>query len=90
VHGDTSKVLFGMGTYGSRSIAVGGTAIMKAIDKIVVVVNGEEHGILSPFGADQSEAARWTTDAPGLCKENRHSRTAQARWRRRNPYSILT
>ncbi|OFZ88410.1 MAG: carbon monoxide dehydrogenase [Betaproteobacteria bacterium RBG_16_64_18] len=35
VHGDTSKVLFGMGTYGSRSIAVGGTAIVKAVDKIV-------------------------------------------------------
>ena len=35
VHGDTSKVLFGMGTYGSRSIAVGGTAIVKALDKIV-------------------------------------------------------
>ncbi len=33
-HGDTGKVLFGMGTYGSRSIAVGGTAIMKAIDKV--------------------------------------------------------
>ncbi|MCX7962797.1 MAG: xanthine dehydrogenase family protein molybdopterin-binding subunit [Burkholderiales bacterium] len=35
VHGDTSKVLFGMGTYGSRSIAVGGTAIMKALDKVI-------------------------------------------------------
>jgi carbon-monoxide dehydrogenase large subunit len=35
VHGDTSKVLFGMGTYGSRSLAVGGTAIVKALDKIV-------------------------------------------------------
>jgi carbon-monoxide dehydrogenase large subunit len=34
-HGDTGKVLFGMGTYGSRSIAVGGTAIMKAVDKVV-------------------------------------------------------
>src|SRR3972149_4216105 len=34
-HGDTSKILFGMGTYGSRSIAVGGTAIVKAVDKIV-------------------------------------------------------
>lgn len=34
-HGDTGKVLFGMGTYGSRSLAVGGTAIMKAVDKIV-------------------------------------------------------
>ncbi len=35
VHGDTSKVLFGMGTYGSRSIAVGGTAIVTALDKII-------------------------------------------------------
>ena len=35
VHGDTSKVLFGMGTYGSRSLAVGGTAIVKAVDKII-------------------------------------------------------
>ena len=35
VHGDTSKVLFGMGTYGSRSLAVGGSAIAKALDKIV-------------------------------------------------------
>jgi carbon-monoxide dehydrogenase large subunit len=34
-HGDTGKVLFGMGTYGSRSIAVGGSAIVKAIDKVV-------------------------------------------------------
>ena len=33
-HGDTGKVLFGMGTYGSRSLAVGGTAIVKALDKI--------------------------------------------------------
>src|SRR5476649_1032204 len=35
VHGDTDNVLFGMGTYGSRSIAVGGTAIYKALDKII-------------------------------------------------------
>ena len=35
VHGDTNKIPFGMGTYGSRSIAVGGAAIVKAIDKIV-------------------------------------------------------
>jgi len=35
VHGDTGRVLFGMGTYGSRSLSVGGTAIMKALDKIV-------------------------------------------------------
>jgi carbon-monoxide dehydrogenase large subunit len=34
-HGDTGKTLFGMGTYGSRSIAVGGTAIVKALDKVI-------------------------------------------------------
>jgi carbon-monoxide dehydrogenase large subunit len=35
VHGDTGRVLFGMGTYGSRSIAVGGSAIVKALDKVI-------------------------------------------------------
>ncbi|MGH8678773.1 MAG: xanthine dehydrogenase family protein molybdopterin-binding subunit, partial [Burkholderiales bacterium] len=35
VHGDTGRVLFGMGTYGSRSLAVGGTAIVKALDKVI-------------------------------------------------------
>lgn len=34
VHGDTGRVPFGMGTYGSRSLAVGGSAIMRALDKI--------------------------------------------------------
>jgi carbon-monoxide dehydrogenase large subunit len=34
-HGDTGKTLFGMGTYGSRSIAVGGAAIVKALDKVI-------------------------------------------------------
>ena len=34
VHGDTDKVQFGMGTYGSRSGAVGMTAIAKALDKV--------------------------------------------------------
>ncbi|HRY04161.1 MAG TPA: xanthine dehydrogenase family protein molybdopterin-binding subunit [Beijerinckiaceae bacterium] len=34
VHGDTDKVQMGMGTYGSRSGAVGMAAISKALDKI--------------------------------------------------------
>ncbi len=34
VHGDTDKVQFGMGTYGSRSGAVGMSAIEKALDKV--------------------------------------------------------
>ena len=34
VHGDTGKIPFGMGTYGSRSLAVGGMALMAALEKI--------------------------------------------------------
>jgi aerobic carbon-monoxide dehydrogenase large subunit len=35
VYGDTDKVQFGMGTYGSRSLVVGGAALAKASDKVV-------------------------------------------------------
>jgi carbon-monoxide dehydrogenase large subunit len=35
VHGDTSKIPFGMGSYGSRSLAVCGVAMTKAVDKII-------------------------------------------------------
>ncbi|MGC8522659.1 MAG: xanthine dehydrogenase family protein molybdopterin-binding subunit [Acidibrevibacterium sp.] len=35
VHGDTGEIPFGMGTYGSRSLAVGGSAMVKAMDKII-------------------------------------------------------
>jgi carbon-monoxide dehydrogenase large subunit len=35
VHGDTGAVPMGMGTYGSRSIAVGGSAIIRCCDKII-------------------------------------------------------
>jgi aerobic carbon-monoxide dehydrogenase large subunit len=35
IHGDTNRVPFGMGTYGSRSIAVGGTAIVNALNKVI-------------------------------------------------------
>jgi len=35
VHGDTNRVPFGMGTYGSRSLAVGGSAIVRSVEKVV-------------------------------------------------------
>ena len=35
VHGDTGRVEFGLGTYGSRSLAVGGSALISAADKII-------------------------------------------------------
>jgi carbon-monoxide dehydrogenase large subunit len=36
VYGDTDRVQFGMGTYGSRSLVVGGAALSKASDKVIV------------------------------------------------------
>jgi len=35
VHGDTANTPMGMGTYGSRSIAVGGAAMVRATEKII-------------------------------------------------------
>ncbi len=35
VHGDTARIPFGMGTYGSRSIAVCGSAMVRATEKII-------------------------------------------------------
>ncbi len=35
VHGDTAQIPFGMGTYGSRSLAVGGVALQHALNKVV-------------------------------------------------------
>ncbi|MGK7660485.1 xanthine dehydrogenase family protein molybdopterin-binding subunit [Marinovum algicola] len=35
VHGDTANTPMGMGTYGSRSIAVGGSAMVRAAEKII-------------------------------------------------------
>ncbi len=35
VHGDTANAPMGMGTYGSRSIAVGGSAMVRAAEKVI-------------------------------------------------------
>ena len=35
VHGDTGRSDYGLGTYGSRSLVVGGSAIVKATDKVI-------------------------------------------------------
>jgi len=34
IHGDTAFAPYGLGTYGSRSLAVGGTALFKSIEKV--------------------------------------------------------
>ena len=35
VHGDTGRIDFGLGTYGSRSLSVGGSALVAASEKII-------------------------------------------------------
>ena len=52
VHGDTDKVQFGMGTYGSRSGAVGMSAIVKALDKIEVKAKKVAAHLLEAAEAD--------------------------------------
>ncbi|WP_041975525.1 glyceraldehyde dehydrogenase subunit alpha [Pyrinomonas methylaliphatogenes] len=39
IHGDTSIVQYGIGTFGSRATAVGGTAVLKAIEKLKEKIN---------------------------------------------------
>jgi len=51
VHGDTDRIPFGMGSYGSRSLAVGGTAISKAVNKII-----EKGRIIAAHLLEASEA----------------------------------
>ena len=34
IHGDTASIPFGMGTYGSRSVSVGGSSIVKSTEKV--------------------------------------------------------
>jgi carbon-monoxide dehydrogenase large subunit len=51
VHGDTDRIPFGMGSYGSRSLAVGGSAIAKAVDKVI-----EKGRIIAAHLLEASEA----------------------------------
>ena len=62
VHGDTGRVPFGMGTYGSRSLAVGGTAIVKALDK--VDRQGQEDRRAPARGGRSRHRVRATASSP--------------------------
>src|SRR4051812_24693257 len=69
VFGDTDRVQFGLGTYGSRSIAVGGSALFKATEKVIrkgrkiaahMLEAGEgdiefKHGVFSIAGTDRQK-----------------------------------
>jgi CO/xanthine dehydrogenase Mo-binding subunit len=53
-HGDTARSPFGLGTYGSRSAAVGGAAIAKAVGKIIDKGAGTGSLIPLPSGGKSS------------------------------------
>tara|TARA_R110000737_G_scaffold178560_2_gene202923 strand:+ start:986 stop:3352 length:2367 start_codon:yes stop_codon:yes gene_type:complete len=52
VHGDTANTPMGMGTYGSRSIAVGGSAMVRATEKIIAKAKKIAAHILEASDAD--------------------------------------
>ncbi len=52
VHGDTSKIPFGMGTYGSRSLAVCGSAMVKATEKVIAKAKKIAAHLLEASDAD--------------------------------------
>jgi aerobic carbon-monoxide dehydrogenase large subunit len=52
VHGDTDKVQFGMGTYGSRSAPVGMSAVVKAMDKVEAKIKKIAAHVLEADEAD--------------------------------------
>ena len=56
VHGDTARIPFGMGTYGSRSLAVGGSAIHRAVEKIIAKAKKIAAHLMEASDADVSFA----------------------------------
>ena len=54
VHGDTSKIPFGMGSYGSRSLAVCGSAVVRATEKIINKRNGPKRPEEGNLGGQRS------------------------------------
>jgi len=68
IHGDTEKTPFGMGTYGSRSLAVGGSALVKAMDKIIA--KGKKIAAFTLEAADDDiEFANGTFSVTGTDKQ---------------------
>ena len=65
VHGDTERHQFGTGTFGSRSLAVGGQALMMSLDKVVEKakeIAAHEMGVDSRAGpSSRTERSTWRT-----------------------------
>jgi aerobic carbon-monoxide dehydrogenase large subunit len=83
--GDTAEVPPGVGTFGSRSVAVGGSALVRAVDQLVARATGVAAGLLGcPENLLARSGPRWTgpdgrsvslpevaAAAPGLDAETR-------------------
>jgi carbon-monoxide dehydrogenase large subunit len=75
VHGDTGRVPFGMGTYGSRSLSVGGTAIVKALDKIIAKARRSQRTCSRPPSpTSSSTTASSRSQGPTAARRSARSR----------------
>jgi carbon-monoxide dehydrogenase large subunit len=96
VHGDTANTPMGMGTYGSRSIAVGGSAMVRATEKIIakakkiaahlLEASADDIELKDGRSASRAPTSRW----PGamwrsrpMCRTTSRSRTSSRGSRRR-------
>ncbi len=70
LHGDSAQGPFGLGTYGSRSLAVGGSALVKASDKVIEKIKAIGAHLLEADAADVEFAngAVAVKGAPGRSK----------------------
>src|SRR5437660_699440 len=65
IHGDTSIVQYGIGTFGSRATAVGGTAVWYAIEKLKEKANKIAHHLLEAGeGKVTFEDGKFSVEAP--------------------------
>ena len=82
MHGDTDKVQFGMGTYGSRSGAVGMSAIFKALDKVEAKVKKIAAHLMEASEGDIEIAERRGDASPAPTRSFPGSRSASPPTRR--------
>jgi carbon-monoxide dehydrogenase large subunit len=72
VHGDTGRVPFGMGTYGSRSAAVGGSALVRSAEKVrsklVKIAAHQLEAAVEDMVYDQAEGKIYVKGSPDKAK----------------------
>lgn len=72
VHGDTGRVPFGMGTYGSRSAAVGGSALVRSAEKVraklMKIAAHQLEAAVEDMVYDQAEGKIYVKGSPDKAK----------------------